>query len=220
MGFRRLMSSIKVVSFVKLRLECNSGSNSRIRAIATMSRLMGIVQSKAGFYVARFFLGFVEGGLFPGVVFYLSMWYVRKERQFRIAMFFSAAALAGAFGGILAYGIAFMDGVGGLGGWRWIFILEGILTFVVGCLAYFFIVNYPDTAKFLKPAERSFIQKRLHADSDSAEIEGFTWTNVLAAFKDPKVWLYCTPKERSDRRSCAIVCVFLKQISYLLISNL
>ena len=65
-------------------------------------------------------------------------------------MFFSAAALAGAFGGILAYGIGFMTGVGGLGGWRWIFILEGILTFVVGVLAYFFIVNYPDTAKFLK----------------------------------------------------------------------
>lgn len=47
------------------------------------------------------------------------MWYIRKERQFRVALFFSAAALAGAFGGILAWGIAHMDGVGGLGGWRW-----------------------------------------------------------------------------------------------------
>lgn len=101
--------------------------------------------NKAGFYAVRFFLGFVEGGLFPGVVFYLSMWYIRRERQFRIAMFFSAAALAGAFGGILAYGIAFMDGIAGLGGWAWIFILEGILTAVVGVLAYWFIVNYPDT---------------------------------------------------------------------------
>lgn len=118
------------------------------------------------------------------------MWYVRKERQFRVALFFSAAALAGAFGGILAYGIAFMEGVGGLGGWQWIFILEGILTVVIGSLAYFFIVNYPDTAGFLKDSERKYIQKRLAADSDSTENEGFTWSNVTAALSDPKVWLY------------------------------
>lgn len=49
-------------------------------------------------------------------MFYFSMWYQRKERQFRVALFFSAAAFAGAFGGILAYGIAHIDGVGGLGG--------------------------------------------------------------------------------------------------------
>lgn len=73
-------------------------------------------------------------------------WYRRRERQYRIALFFSAAALAGAFGGILAYGIAFMNGIGGLGGWAWIFILEGILTFLVGLLAYFFICNYPDVS--------------------------------------------------------------------------
>ena len=119
------------------------------------------------------------------------MWYVRKERQFRVALFFSAAALAGAFGGILAYGIAYMDGVGGAAGWQWIFILEGILTVIIGAFAYLFIYNYPDTAKFLKPAERHFIQKRLAADSDASENEGFTWGNVMKALADPKVWLYC-----------------------------
>lgn len=71
----------------------------------------------AGFFVVRFILGVTEGALFPGVVFYLSMWYKRSERQFRIALFFSAASLAGAFGGILAYGIGFMKGVAGLKGW-------------------------------------------------------------------------------------------------------
>lgn len=71
----------------------------------------------AGFFVVRFFLGVTEGGLFPGVVFYLSMWYKRAERQYRIALFFGMASLAGAFGGILAYGIGFMRGVGGQPGW-------------------------------------------------------------------------------------------------------
>ena len=57
----------------------------------------------AGFFVVRFFLGVTEAGLFPGVVFYLSMWYKRRERAFRVTLFFSAASLAGAFGGILAF---------------------------------------------------------------------------------------------------------------------
>ena len=73
------------------------------------------------------------------------------------------------------------------------FILEGIATVIVGCLAYFFITNYPDTAKFLKPAERSFIHKRLAADSDATENEGFTWANVRAALADPKCWLVLQP---------------------------
>ena len=72
--------------------------------------------------MARFFLGVTESGLFPGVVFYLSMWYKRTETTFRIALFFSAASLAGAFGGVLAWGIAHMRGVADLAGWRWIFV--------------------------------------------------------------------------------------------------
>lgn len=68
--------------------------------VATLS---GIVQNLTGFFIVRFFLGVAESGLFPGVVYYFSMWYQRRERQFRISLFFSAAALAGSFGGILAY---------------------------------------------------------------------------------------------------------------------
>lgn len=68
-----------------------------------VATLMGITQNLAGFFAVRFFLGVAESGLFPGVVFYLSMWYKRTERVYRVALFFSAASLAGAFGGILAY---------------------------------------------------------------------------------------------------------------------
>lgn len=64
---------------------------------------MGIVQNESGFLAARFFLGVAESGLFPGVTYYFSMWYKRRERQYRVALFFSAASLAGAFGGALAY---------------------------------------------------------------------------------------------------------------------
>lgn len=64
---------------------------------------MGVTQNLAGFYVVRFVLGVTESGLFPGVVFYLSMWYKRNEQHYRLALFFSAASLAGAFGGIFAF---------------------------------------------------------------------------------------------------------------------
>lgn len=82
------------------------------------------VRNFAGLFSARLFLGMTEAGLFPGVSFFLTQWYRRYEINFRIALFFAAATAAGAFGGLLARLINFMDGVAGLQGWRWIFILE------------------------------------------------------------------------------------------------
>ncbi|TFB05113.1 hypothetical protein CCMA1212_003288 [Trichoderma ghanense] len=155
-----------------------------------VATLLGVVQNLPGFLIARFFLGMTESGLFPGVVFYLSMWYKRRERQYRISLFFSAASLAGAFGGILAYGIGKMAGVVWTNGWRWIFILEGIATVIVAIIAYWFIENYPDTADFLTKPERELIQTRLAADSDAMIKEEFNWAAVLEAIRDPNCWLY------------------------------
>lgn len=83
-----------------------------------------------------------------------------------------------------------MKGVGGYNGWRWIFILEGLLTIVVSTIAYFWVYNYPSTAEFLSEEERQFIQYRLKNDSDATRDENFSWSAVTDAFKDPKVWLY------------------------------
>ncbi|RAQ70474.1 MFS transporter [Aspergillus flavus] len=158
-----------------------------------VATLLGVVQNYAGYLVSRTgpaALGIAESGLFPGVVFYLSMWYKRNEQHYRVALFFSAASLAGAFGGVLAWGIAHMRGVGGYNGWRWIFILEGLATVVMSIIAYFWVYNYPSTAEFLSEKERAFIQSRLRNDNDSMRDEKFSWSGVLDAFKDPKVWLY------------------------------
>ena len=172
-----------------------------------VATLLGVTQNLSGFFAARFFLGVAESGLFPGVVFYLSMWYKREEQHFRISLFFSAASLAGAFGGILAYvrpprkfvvllligifqGIAKMKGVGGLNGWRWIFILEGIVTVLVSLISYFFVVNYPSTAKNITEKERDAILARLASNSDATRDEKFSWKNVINALSDPKVLLY------------------------------
>src|ERR1700760_77745 len=111
--------------------------------------LMGLVQNYAGLLSARLCLGIAEAGLFPGVAYYLTLWYCRHEGQLRQALFFSAASVAGAFSGLLAFAISKMDGVAGLAGWRWIFILEGIATVLVALLAFFFVYDFPETASFL-----------------------------------------------------------------------
>ncbi|KAH6885642.1 major facilitator superfamily domain-containing protein [Coprinopsis sp. MPI-PUGE-AT-0042] len=99
--------------------------------------LMCLCNTFEGLIIARVFLGLTEAGLFPGIAFYLSLWYRRQDVARRIAIFFSAATVAGAFGGLLAYGIAHMDGIGGLQGWQWIFCLEGIVTVLVAVAAFF-----------------------------------------------------------------------------------
>jgi sugar phosphate permease len=106
---------------------------------------MGFVHNLSGLLACRVFLGIAEGGLFPGVNFFITMWYRRTECGLRLAVFFSAATMAGAFGGLLARAISQMAGVGGRPGWSWIFILEGLITLVVGSFSYWVINDYPST---------------------------------------------------------------------------
>ncbi|KAL4954229.1 major facilitator superfamily domain-containing protein [Aspergillus filifer] len=119
--------------------------------------LMGIVQNYHGLLIARLFLGVAEAGLYPGIAYYITLWYPRHLAQYRQAFFFSAASIAGAFSGILAWAIAKMDGVANYAGWRWIFILEGILTVLVGAIAPFTMYDFPETAKFLTDEERKYV---------------------------------------------------------------
>ncbi|KUI71877.1 hypothetical protein VM1G_07478 [Cytospora mali] len=149
----------------------------------------GFVKDYSGLMATRTFLGLCEGGLFPGVNYYITQWYCRHECGFRMAMFFSAATLAGAFGGILARGIAEMSGVGGLGAWSWIFILEGLLSIVVSFSAYWAINDYPDTATFLKDDERVEVLRRLRADSGDLS-EAFDIKYVWQAIGDWKIWVH------------------------------
>ncbi|KLJ05763.1 hypothetical protein EMPG_10803 [Blastomyces silverae] len=153
--------------------------------------LMGIVHNYNGLLIARVFLGLAEAGLYPGVAFYITKWYCRHEAQLRQALFFSAASVAGAFSGLLAFAIAKMDGVAGLEGWRWIFILEGILTVLVAVFAFFAIHDYPETAKFLTEEERVWVIHRLRYQySDNAvEKEKFQWKDVKDALLDWQIYL-------------------------------
>ncbi|KAF3911174.1 hypothetical protein AA313_de0209198 [Arthrobotrys entomopaga] len=128
----------------------------------------GFVKSAGGLYAARFCLGIVQAGVFPGVNYILSCWYRRSELGFRSAIFFSAAAISGSFGGLLAYGLQQMDGIGNRGGWSWIFIIEGIIVVIIGVLSWWMVFNFPDDytnkpnskrAKLIRCVEESSHQK-------------------------------------------------------------
>lgn len=151
---------------------------------------MGLVHNFSGLAAARFFLGVAEAGLFPGVNYYLSCWYKRNELGIRAAIFFSAAALAGSFGGLLAAAIALMDGIGGKHGWAWIFILEGLATVIIGIVSYWMVHDFPDDAKFLSEPDRQRVLRRLKADrQSSAEHEEFKMSYFWASVKDWKTWV-------------------------------
>lgn len=106
---------------------------------------MGFVKNFTSLLIVRMALGLAEGGLFPGVTWYITLWYRRHECGYRMAIFFSAATLAGAFGGLLARAITELNGRGGKPGWAWIFIIEGLATIVVAIFAKFIINDSPET---------------------------------------------------------------------------
>jgi MFS family permease len=155
--------------------------------------LMGIVHNYHGLLAARFFLGVPEAGIFPASAYYITSWYTRHEAMYRTALFYATASLAGAFSGLLAYAITLMDGVGGLAGWSWIFILEGLLTVVGGVAAYFMIYNGPDSVTWLTEEEKRYIKLKLAYDGNRAGMgtqeEGSKRKYTKDAFKEWQIYL-------------------------------
>ncbi|KAM0258565.1 hypothetical protein ACHAQJ_003736 [Trichoderma viride] len=150
---------------------------------------MGFVKNWSGLMAARWFLGAAEAGLFPGVNYYLSCWYKRNEFGARAAVFFSAAALAGSFGGLLAAAIEKLNGKRGIAGWAWIFIIEGALTILIGFISFFMVHDFPDEAKFLSKDDRMRVLYRLKQDKQSsAEHESFRMEYFWAAVTDWKTY--------------------------------
>lgn len=108
-----------------------------------------------------------------------------------MSILFSAAALAGAFGGVVAYGINKMHGLGGQEGWRWIFYIEGIITVFVGIGAFFVLYDFPsDRPRFLTEQECDRVLSRLRTDVGLDINEQFSWNQVRAAFSDWKIYIF------------------------------
>jgi MFS family permease len=151
----------------------------------------GFVRNFAGLCVCRLILGFFEGCLFPAMTLLWANWYKREELAQRISYLFIASALSGAFGGLIAFGILYMDGVAGYPGWRWLYIIEGLITLVWAvCCVYLVPKNY-QTAYFLNAEDRKIMAYRAE---QTAAYSGGTGHYKKIDFKrgagDIKTWLH------------------------------
>lgn len=140
------------------------------------------------FYCMRFLLGAAEAGFFPGVILYLTYWYPAKERARVIAMFATGGVLAGVIGSPISGALLSMNGIGGLHGWQWLFLLEALPAVVFGFVVLFALPNGPKDARWLSPAEARFVEARVEADSggDSSQTH-----RLRDAFTSGRVWLCC-----------------------------
>ena len=158
-----------------------------ILSFGIVSLAQGFVQSYGGLIATRFFLGLTEAGIFPGSFYLISFWYKHNEAQKRFTIYISSVILASAFGGLLASGIANMDGVRGLANWRWIFILEGIATIFVGFMSFLLVTDFPKEATWLTEKEKKFVIARTKADE--AHTLTITSRDLVTFFSDPKNYL-------------------------------
>ncbi len=154
-----------------------------------VSMSMMFISGTAGFYSVRFLLGVAEAGFFPGVILYLTYWYPAKERARIVALFASGAVLAGVLGSPLSGTILELHGKGGLEGWQWLFLLEGIPAVLMGLVVLIALPNNPWKARWLSAEEKIRIQSRL--DEEAALSKGQSHFRLSDAFSSGRIWLLC-----------------------------
>jgi ACS family tartrate transporter-like MFS transporter len=153
------------------------------------STCMMFVRTPFSFYLLRFLLGVAEAGFFPGMILYLTHWIPAGERARTFALFLTSTSLAGVFGGPISGALFKMEGVYGLKGWQWLFLLEGIPAVLLGFVTLFYLVDRPEQAKWLSPAERNWLNEIMQKEQEDKKLtHGFT---LWQALKHPRVWQLC-----------------------------
>jgi MFS family permease len=152
-----------------------------------ISSLMMFVHSERAFYAMRFLLGIAEAGFFPGIIFYLTLWYPSRLRSTRTALFVSAIAVSGVLGNPISGAIMdSLSGTAGLAGWQWLFLFEGIPSFLVGIWVFFYLDSSILDAKWLTAEEKDLLARNLDAEEKhKSEV------HLGDAFKSGKVWALC-----------------------------
>jgi D-galactonate transporter len=167
----------------------------RFGARATITRIMVLwgaastammfVRTPAQFYVLRFLLGAFEAGLFPGILLYLTYWFPSARRGKATGLFLFALPVAGVLGGPLSGWImTHLAGVGGLDGWQWLFLLQGLPSVAYGAIWYAFATDSPNQAKWLSTEEKSIVSGAFAGDAEHPHHDG-----LREAFANPRVYL-------------------------------
>ena len=129
-----------------------------------ISMAMMLVRMPLTFYVLRFLLGVAEAGFFPGAVYYLSLWYPEAQRARTIAAFMVAVPISGLIGGPLSGVLLGLNGVFGLAGWQWLFLVEGLPAIFLGMIVLVYLTDQPEAAHWLAPIEQNWLVNKLAAE--------------------------------------------------------
>jgi len=153
--------------------------------IPDIARVTGI-SNEMTFYTVRALLGFAEAGFFPGIIFYLTLWFPSAYRGRIIGSFMAAIPLSSVIGAPVSGLILGMDGVAGLDGWQWLFVIEATPAVLLGCVTYFYLTDQPADAQWLAADERTWLSSRLEAER--RQREAVHQISVGQAIFNPRVW--------------------------------
>jgi ACS family tartrate transporter-like MFS transporter len=150
-----------------------------------VSAAMVFVQGATSFYVLRFLLGVAEAGFFPGIILYLSYWFPARQRAAVTALFMAAAPLSTVLGSPVSGALLEMDGLFGLKGWQWLFVLEALPAVLLGFVVLAFLTDRPEKAKWLADDERRWLVETMNEEtiSKAATANHSIWRGLA----DPRV---------------------------------
>lgn len=152
-----------------------------------ISACMMFVTDEWSFYLMRFLLGVAEAGFFPGIIFYLTLWYPSSRLSTRTAWFVSAIAVAGVIGNpVSGWIMDSFSGTLGVAGWQWLFLAEGIPSIIVGLCVIYYLDSRIEDARWLNNEEKALLSGNLAKEAGHKSAH-----KLIDAFKNEKVWVLC-----------------------------
>ncbi len=150
---------------------------------------MMLVRTPTTLYVVRFLLGLAEAGFLPGMIFYLTHWFPARERARVFALFLTSTALAGVVGAPISAALLRLQGTGGLAGWQWLFLVEGLPAVVLGVTTFFYLPDRPSHARWLSVSEREWLEGTLATERQA--LERTQRLSLWQALTHGRVWRLC-----------------------------
>ncbi|KAL2168910.1 hypothetical protein VTG60DRAFT_6745 [Thermothelomyces hinnuleus] len=165
-------------------------------AFGIITLCTGFVRTWQQMIVLRILLGAAMSGIFPGLSYLISTWYPRREQQLRFAFMQSGEVIVLATGSLINYGLNRLHGRGGLEGWRWMFVVQGLCACVIGLATYLWMIDFPEHShesfRFLTAEEAAVVSKRIQTDRGDLIAQDFSLGKVLVHAGDPKVWAFAS----------------------------
>lgn len=157
------------------------------------------MHNRAGFFACRFFIGLFMGGFIPDSILYLSYFYTKSEMPFRLALFWFTDSISGVIASFIAYGVLHMGGVAGREGWRWLFLIEALISIVIGFLSFLFLVPGPTQTKtwwnpkgyFTEREEKIIVNRVLRDDPSKGDMhnrQSLSLKMLWQSLKDYDLW--------------------------------